>query len=181
MGINFSNFVRQLLGKKQVKIVMVGHPHAGKTTILYNLKLGEVVTTIPTIGFNVESLEYNNIRFVVWDVGGGDKFRPLWRHYLRDSQGVVFVVDCEDREVITEVWDDLKMMLQEDALKDVAILVIANKQDLAHSMSVSELEDKLDLSRNLPGMRWRIQAASATQGYGLREGFDWLADELAKK
>jgi hypothetical protein len=48
-------------------------------------------------------------------------------------------------------------------------------------MSVSELEDKLDLSRNLPGMRWRIQAASATQGYGLREGFDWLADELAKK
>lgn len=71
--------------------------------------------------------------------------------------------------------------MQEDALKDVAILVIANKQDVAHSMSVSELEDKLDLSRNLPGMRWRIQAASATQGYGLREGFDWLADELAKK
>lgn len=69
------------------------------------------MTTIPTIGFNVESLEYNNIRFVVWDVGGGDKFRPLWRHYLRDSQGVVFVVDCEDREVITEVWDDLKMMV----------------------------------------------------------------------
>lgn len=69
------------------------------------------MTTIPTIGFNVESLEYNNIRFVVWDVGGGDKFRPLWRHYLRDSQGVVFVVDCEDREVITEIWDDLKMMV----------------------------------------------------------------------
>jgi signal recognition particle receptor subunit beta len=70
--------------------------------------------------------------------------------------------------------------LQEDASKDVAILVIANKQDLAHSMSVSELENKLDFSRNLPGRRWRIQAASATQGYGLREGFDWLADKLAK-
>jgi GTPase SAR1 family protein len=91
--------------------ILVGHPHAGKTTILYNLKLGEVVTTIPTTGFNVESLEYNNIRFVVWDVGGGDKIRPVWRPYLRDSQGVVFVVDCEDREVITEVWDDLKMMV----------------------------------------------------------------------
>jgi ADP-ribosylation factor 1/2 len=69
------------------------------------------VTTIPTIGFNVESLEYDNIHFVVWDIGGGDKFRPLWKHYFRDSQGIVFVVDCEDREIITDVWDDLKVMV----------------------------------------------------------------------
>jgi GTPase SAR1 family protein len=51
---------------------------AGKTTILYKLKLGEVVTTIPTIGFNVETVEYKNISFTVWDVGSRDKIRPLW-------------------------------------------------------------------------------------------------------
>jgi len=45
----------------------------GKTTILYKLKLGEIVTTIPTIGFNVETVEYKNISFTVWDVGGQDK------------------------------------------------------------------------------------------------------------
>ena len=59
----------------------VGLDAAGKTTILYKLKLGEVVTTIPTIGFNVETVEYKNISFTVWDVGGQDKIRPLWRHY----------------------------------------------------------------------------------------------------
>ena len=69
------------------------------------------MTTIPTIGFNVESLEYKNLRFNVWDIGGGDKIRPLWRHYFHDSRGIVFVVDCEDREIITEVWDDLKIMV----------------------------------------------------------------------
>lgn len=52
---------------------MVGLDAAGKTTILYKLKLGEVVTTIPTIGFNVETVEYKNISFTVWDVGGQDK------------------------------------------------------------------------------------------------------------
>ena len=54
---------------------MVGLDAAGKTTILYKLKLGEVVTTIPTIGFNVETVEYKNISFTVWDVGGQDKVR----------------------------------------------------------------------------------------------------------
>lgn len=50
----------------------VGLDAAGKTTILYKLKLGEIVTTIPTIGFNVETVEYKNICFTVWDVGGQD-------------------------------------------------------------------------------------------------------------
>ena len=64
-------------------VLQVGLDAAGKTTILYKLKLGEVVTTIPTIGFNVETVEYKNISFTVWDVGGQDKIRPLWRHYYQ--------------------------------------------------------------------------------------------------
>lgn len=50
--------------------------------ILYKLKLtNQEVTTIPTVGFNVESVTYKNVKFNVWDVGGQDKIRPLWRHY----------------------------------------------------------------------------------------------------
>ena len=65
---------------------MVGLDAAGKTTILYKLKLGEVVTTIPTIGFNVETVEYKNISFTVWDVGGQDKVRlPLIPHRAHRS------------------------------------------------------------------------------------------------
>ena len=61
---------------------MVGLDAAGKTTILYKLKLGEVVTTIPTIGFNVETVEYKNISFTVWDVGGQDKVHSHAAHSL---------------------------------------------------------------------------------------------------
>lgn len=59
------NFFAKLFGsfKKEMRILMVGLDAAGKTTILYKLKLGEVVTTIPTIGFNVETVEYKNISF----------------------------------------------------------------------------------------------------------------------
>jgi len=68
-----------------MRLLMVGLDAAGKTTILYKLKLGEVVITIPTIGFNVETVECKNISLTVWDVGGKDKIRPLWRHYYQGT------------------------------------------------------------------------------------------------
>lgn len=159
---------------------MVGLDAAGKTTILYKLKLGEIVTTIPTIGFNVETVEYKNICFTVWDVGGQDKIRPLWRHYFQNTQGLIFVVDSNDRERVTEAQEELMKMLSEDELREATLLVFANKQDLPNAMSASELTDKLGLQR-LNNKRWYIQATCATQGTGLYEGLDWLSNELSSK
>ena len=81
MGSAFAKFFDKIFGKREMRILMLGLDAAGKTTILYKLKLGEVVSSVPTIGFNVETLEYKKIKFTVWDVGGQDKIRLLWRHY----------------------------------------------------------------------------------------------------
>ncbi|GAB6029218.1 hypothetical protein CHUAL_014152 [Chamberlinius hualienensis] len=180
MGLTISSLLTRLFGKKQMRILMVGLDAAGKTTILYKLKLGEIVTTIPTIGFNVETVEYKNICFTVWDVGGQDKIRPLWRHYFQNTQGLIFVVDSNDRERISEAQEELQKMLQEDELRDAVLLVFANKQDLPNAMTAAELTEKLALNQ-LRGRRWYIQATCATQGHGLYEGLDWLSNELSKK
>merc|ERR1712055_980920 len=179
MGLTLSSVFGRLFGKKQMRILMVGLDAAGKTTILYKLKLGEIVTTIPTIGFNVETVEYKNICFTVWDVGGQDKIRPLWRHYFQNTQGLIFVVDSNDRERISEAKDELQRMLTEDELRDAHVLVFANKQDLPNAMTASELTDQLGL-QSLRNRKWYIQATCATQGHGLYEGLDWLSNELAK-
>ncbi|CAE1274053.1 ARF1_2 [Acanthosepion pharaonis] len=147
------------------------------TTILYKLKLGEIVTTIPTIGFNVETVEYKNISFTVWDVGGQDKIRPLWRHYFQNTQGLIFVVDSNDRERIGEARDELSRMLGEDELRDAVLLVFANKQDLPNAMNAAEVTDKLGL-HSLRNRTWYIQATCATSGDGLYEGLDWLSNQL---
>merc|ERR1711983_72889 len=179
MGLTFSRVWERMWGKKQMRILMVGLDAAGKTTILYKLKLGEIVTTIPTIGFNVETVEYKNICFTVWDVGGQDKIRPLWRHYFQNTQGLIFVVDSNDRERISEAKDELQRMLTEDELREAHVLVFANKQDLPNAMTASELTDQLGL-QSLRNRKWYIQATCATQGHGLYEGLDWLSNELAK-
>merc|ERR1712231_9142 len=138
----FSRVFKGLFGKKEMRILMVGLDAAGKATILYKLKLGEIVTTIPTIGFNVETVEYKNISFTVWDVGGQDKIRPLWRHYYQNTQGVIFVVDSNDRDRVGEARDELHRMLNDDELREAVLLVFANKQDLPNAMSASEVTDK---------------------------------------
>ncbi|XP_044528435.1 ADP-ribosylation factor 4-like [Gracilinanus agilis] len=145
MGLTISSLFSRLFGKKKMLILMVGLDAAGKTTILYKLKLGEIVTTIPTIGFNVETVEYKNICFTVWDVGGQDKIRPLWRHYFQNTQGLIFVVDSNDPERIQEGAEELQKMLQEDELRDAVLLLFADKQDPSNAMAISEMTDKLVL------------------------------------
>ena len=91
MGILISTLIDRFFPSSPCRISMLGLDNAGKTTVLYKLKLGEVVTTIPTIGFNVETVEYKNISFTVWDVGGQDKIRPLWRHYFQVDMMFYFI------------------------------------------------------------------------------------------
>ncbi|CAM4356043.1 unnamed protein product [Leuciscus chuanchicus] len=177
MGNMFAGLFKNLFGKKEMRILMVGLDAAGKTTILYKLKLGEIVTTIPTIGFNVETVEYKNISFTVWDVGGQDKIRPLWRHYFQNTQGLIFVVDSNDRERVNEAREELTRMLAEDELRDAVLLVFANKQDLPNAMNAAEITDKLGL-HSLRHRNWYIQATCATSGDGLYEGLDWLSNQL---
>eukprot|EP00002_Diphylleia_rotans_P020879 TRINITY_DN405_c0_g3_i2.p2 TRINITY_DN405_c0_g3~~TRINITY_DN405_c0_g3_i2.p2 ORF type:complete len:189 (-),score=39.54 TRINITY_DN405_c0_g3_i2:262-756(-) len=163
-----------------MRILMVGLDAAGKTTILYKLKLGEIVTTIPTIGFNVETVEYKKISFTVWDVGGQDKIRPLWRHYFQNTQGIIFVVDTNDRERMKEACEELHRMLNEEELRDAVLLVFANKQDLPDAMKLNEVTERLNL-KGLRQRNWYIQATCATTGDGLYEGLDWLSNALQKK
>ena len=113
-------------------------------------------------GFNVETVEYKNIQFTVWDVGGQDKIRPLWRHYFQNTQGIIFVVDSNDRDRVVEAREELQRMLNEDELRDALLLVFANKQDLPvclwilnlyagvlmasqNAMNAAEITDKLGL------------------------------------
>ncbi|VAI38808.1 unnamed protein product [Triticum turgidum subsp. durum] len=166
MGLTFTKLFSRLFAKKEMRILMVGLDAAGKTTILYKL--------------NVETVEYKNISFTVWDVGGQDKIRPLWRHYFQNTQGLIFVVDSNDRDRVVEARDELHRMLNEDELRDAVLLVFANKQDLPNAMNAAEITDKLGL-HSLRQRHWYIQSTCATTGEGLYEGLDWLSSNIANK
>ncbi|CAJ0962567.1 unnamed protein product [Ranitomeya imitator] len=76
----------KIFGNKELWILMLGLDAAGKTSILYKLMLGQSVTTHPTMGFNLETVTYKNVKFNVWDVGGQEKIQALWRHYYTGTR-----------------------------------------------------------------------------------------------
>uniref|UniRef100_A0A7S2XAV3 ADP-ribosylation factor n=1 Tax=Lotharella oceanica TaxID=641309 RepID=A0A7S2XAV3_9EUKA len=182
MGQSISGFwTRVFGGRKHVRVVMIGLDAAGKTTVLYKLQLGEVVYTIPTIGFHVETVEHKSLDFQVWDIGGQEKIRPLWRHYYANTDGIVFVVDSNDQERLDVAREELETTLAFDELKDAAVLVFANKQDLPHALPSKSIAKRLGLDKMGGDRQWHVQGACATTGYGLVEGMDWLANTLDKR
>merc|ERR1712050_178118 len=120
------------------------------------------------------------ISFTVWDVGGRDKVRPLWRHYCQGTNALIFVVDSNDRDRIEDAREELCKFMSEDELRDAVLLVFANKQDLPNAMLASEVTEKLGL-HSMRRRPWFIQSACATTGDGLYEGLDWLARTLSQQ
>lgn len=180
MGNIFSYLFSLVASKQDYRLLMLGLDAAGKTTILYNLKLGEIRTTIPTIGFNVETVEYKNLTFTMWDVGGQDKIRALWRHYYHGTQGLIFVVDSNDRQRLQLAGQELMSLLCNEEFSNAAVLIFANKQDLPNALSVTDISKGLGLDC-LKTQPWYIQPCSAVQNQGLYEGLDWLARALQHK
>jgi len=165
--------------KSEVRILMCGLDAAGKTTIIYKMKLGDAVCTIPTIGFNVETVSYQKINFTMWDCGGPDKIRPLWRHYIEDrTVAVIWVVDSNDRERMEESCQELNKMIFDPSQPAPYLLVYANKQDLPNAMSRSEVITTLGLSEYPKEIVWHCEASCATSGDGVWEGMEWLASTL---
>ena len=177
--ITFTKDNRVHIGPKiEMRVVTLGLDGAGKTTILFKLKQNEFVPSIPTIGFNVETLEFKNVKITLWDVGGQHKLRPLWKHYYLNTQAVIFVLDASNRDRLGEAQNELVKLLSEKELKDASLLILANKQDEVGCASIEEITDQFCLYKMCCGRSWHIQACDAKSGEGLQEGLEWLSRQL---
>jgi len=156
--------------------IMIGLDSSGKTAILYKYKLGEIVTTVPTIGFNVETVSLTNLQMTVWDVGGQDQIRPLWAHYYQNKNVIIFVVDSTDRDRLNLAKEELWKVLQE--MPGVALVVMCNKQDLPTAMTVSEIKNGLDMY-SLGYRPYEAFACSAPTGDGLEQAWNWISNNIS--
>ncbi|XP_061616468.1 ADP-ribosylation factor-like protein 4A [Phyllopteryx taeniolatus] len=179
MGSALSQFTR-LPPFRPLHVVILGLDCAGKTTVLYRLRFDEFVNAVPTKGFNTEKIKVSlgesrrTPSFRFWDVGGQEKLRPLWRSYTRCADGIVFVVDSVDAERIEEAKTELHKITRLAENQGVPVLVVANKQDLRNSLSMTEMENMLALGELGAATSWHLQPACAIIGEGLPEGLGKL-------
>ena len=184
MGAKVSSLLRRLnfimeqwKGSQKARILMLGLDGAGKTAILYKVKLDQSVNTIPTVGFNVEQVSpFKNVTLTVWDVCGQEKIRPLWRHYYKDCECLIFVVDSADHERMDEARAELYGIVDAPEMTGVPVVVIVNKQDLRQAASVERVARDLGLL-NENGWQtrnhsWHIQGGCALTGEGISEAME---------
>lgn len=179
MASQIRKMLTELFGTPEYRLLILGFDASGKTAILYKLKLNEFVQTIPTIGFNVETITYDRIALTIWDVGGCDKIRPLIRHYFENTKGVIFVIDSQDscRHRQLEVKEELWRLFGEDGLSNVPVLFYLNKSDIAHGLQPDNIIKEMKLNE-LRHRQWHVQPCSARTGDGLYEGLNWLIAAL---
>ena len=176
MGNTISNWFGNLF-KKKVKGLMLGLDCAGKTTILFSLKLNKLVKTIPTIGFNVENINYKNLNLTIWDIGGQEKLRQLWHHYYQNTNIIIFVIDSNDISRLKQVKNEMHYVLNNDLLKDIeAVLIFCNKMDLPNSKNPHLLKEILQL--NKIKQKWYLQPCIAINNEGIHDGFNWLSKNV---
>jgi len=138
---------------------MLGLDAAGKTQLLYMCKLGQKVMTIPSIGTNIELLD------------GTSMVAPARTLQVYDVPGNFGGADVVDGE--------LHRIIEEEPLRDAAVLILANKQDIAGAMSAAEVTEAVKpLVTRQPGIaprEWCVKPTSAVTGDGLRDAIDWVA------
>ena len=188
MGSNFAKQTSSLLDSLShpVHVVMLGLDSAGKTTVLYRLKFDQYCNTVPTIGFNCEKVKgtagkSKGVSFMIWDVGGQDKLRPLWRSYTRNTDGIVFVLDSVDKERMEEARVELLKAAKAPESSGVPVLVVANKQDLPGALDSGEVEKMMSLHELTQNHLWHVQSSCAITGEGLDEGLCALYDMILKR
>ncbi|CAG5122451.1 unnamed protein product [Candidula unifasciata] len=172
-------------GAPSVQVVMVGLEGTGKTTILYRLKFGQYTSSIPTIGFNHEKIEITEgkakgVTFTVWDIGGKDNMRPLWKSYLRSADGILFVVDSSDKESMEEARIELMKLVKTQNPHNIPTLVIANKQDLRESLPPEEVAKAVGVSELSSSHACQLLSSCAVTGEGLADAMDVMYDMIRK-
>ncbi|KAM6918438.1 ADP-ribosylation factor-like protein 14 [Xenentodon cancila] len=159
----------------EVHVLLLGLDNAGKSTLLYKLKHKINVTTVPTIGFNVEMLEARknrkSISVTIWDVGGQARMRHHWYDFHYNTAAVVFVVDSTDQERLDEARRELENTLRSDQLRGRPLILLANKQDVNGALTVTEMKDKFNLRKTCFDRDWFVQPCSASTGFGVEEAF----------
>jgi GTPase SAR1 family protein len=167
--------------KKKYRILLLGG--IGKTSFLYWNKLKEKVTSIPTIGFNVEVFEYNNVEYTCWDIGGCDKIRVLIKHYFEGIDAFIFFINTYDINNFEESLELAKTIVYEYNLPVAPTVFFFSHRDMSDCLDHKlVLEKAMDFILTLKDRPYTIQFGCSFGEHPSdhKNIFKWIEDELAK-
>ena len=161
-----------------MQVLLLGLDFAGKTTLMGRLRFNRLIQAMPTNNPQSHDIQIGNCKLRTFDMGGHTAVRKLWKEYMLDLDGIIFVVDAADRARFGEVKVQLSGLLNDPQIRDVPFLLLANKIDLPTAASREELTAALGLFRHLDGETMRMEMCSIHKGLGYVDGIKWFAGKF---
>ncbi len=192
------NKVAEIIGfkKHEAKIIVIGLDNSGKSCIVNFLKENraksskkkknnnenEKFESTPTVGFAKEEFEVNNVKFMVYDMSGQNRYRDMWETYYSDVEAIIFVIDSSDKFRVVVAKEELEELMSNNTVRnnDIPILFFANKMDVKGALTEKECADELELN-NITDRTWFIVPSNGMTGTGITEGITWLSNTLKLK
>ncbi|KAL0240916.1 hypothetical protein GEMRC1_006152 [Eukaryota sp. GEM-RC1] len=179
------SLIRQVrVDDHEKRALMLGLDSAGKTTVVKNILNLDTSTMSPTFGFDIHTLQRNNLTLNIWDIGGQSTIRSYWRTYFDRTDAIIWVVDSFDIGRIDECASEFLSALHSERLIGATLLILANKQDLPGALTSEEVleelgVDEVEIAKALSNRRWGVFPVSAKTGKGISEALDWLISDLS--
>ncbi|MBN3275515.1 ARL15 protein, partial [Polyodon spathula] len=168
--------------RPEYDVVCIGLTGSGKTSLLSRLCSEGTETVVPTTGFSIKAVPFQNAILNVKELGGADNIKKYWSRYYQGSQGVIFVLDSASSEEELEIArNELHSALQHPQLCILPFLILANHQDKPAARSLQEIKKYFELEPLARGKRWILQPSSLENMEAVRESFIQLIGQLEEK
>ena len=164
------------LKRSEAKVFVYGLSNAGKTTIIKNLEKSITKNTIPTTNVEISRVLINNVSLLTYDAPGQELFRDLWKPYLKNQSGLVYVLDITDKERFIEARDVLHKIANSPEMSNLPLLILLNKVDLEHP-NIEELTNQLELNK-FEDRSVKYFLTSGLTNENIIKAFNWLALKL---
>ena len=138
-----------------------------------------LVKTTQILGLNYETIKYEKLLLEIWDIWGYIIFYEntiritTCKHYFQNTDGIIFVIDCQDKERLSKANKVLLELINNEELKNLPLLIFGNKQDLNNATPSNKLIEILEMEK-IKNNKWLLQGSSALDGRGIKEGFGFL-------
>ena len=169
--------------EREMRVLVLGLDNAGKTTCVKRFNNQDITTISPTLGFQIFTMQFKGFTLNLWDIGGQQTLRAYWRNYFESTDGIIWVVDCNDVARLEMCRSELHGLLKEERLAGASLLLFLNKVDIPTALPMAEVAAALDVDKlRMEGKRHvELVRCSAVTGEGLLQGIDWVVRDISAR
>ncbi|KAF9784235.1 hypothetical protein IL306_007748 [Fusarium sp. DS 682] len=140
------NWASKLFHHVEMEFTMVGLPGCGKSDLLRGITCDDSTTaSISTVGFSTVRIQRKGISAKIWDLAEDFEWPKNWEKYSRGANGIIFVVDTRNTQLLPEVHRQILILMSKHTLAGVPLIVLGNRFSSQSGLEIEELRKRLDL------------------------------------